>query len=259
MNPSPSVRRAHACIRQTRARTAHASAVRALAPKPRRGVVVLALVAVSVATLLGLSIATTRDATVATSDNLAKVARARAAAASGVDIATSMLAGEGGFGSMQGAVLFDGMQLNGAAVRAEVRDVETGAPATAASAAIEIVVHSEYEGSTQVARAIGRTPAHDAPLHADLDCSEFALLGTASVAVEGEAHVGPWQKSPLAVLAEPVRFGTVRGTGAGVSLATGASVHGCVEVRQGAFASDDDEADAEYTFYGLVALGHASV
>ena len=69
MNPSPSVRRAHACIRQTRARTAHASAVRALAPKPRRGVaVVLALVAVSVATLLGLSIATTRDATVATSD-----------------------------------------------------------------------------------------------------------------------------------------------------------------------------------------------
>jgi hypothetical protein len=206
--------------------------------------VVLALVAVSVATLLGLSIATTRDATVATSDNLAKVARARAAAASGVDIATSMLAGEGGFGSMQGAVLFDGMQLNGAAVRAEVRDVESGAPATAASAAIEIVVHSEYEGSTQIARAIGRTPAHDAPLHADLDCSEFALLGTASVAVEGEAHVGPWQKSPLAVLAEPVRFGTVRGTGAGVSLATGASVHGCVEVRQGAFASDDDEADA---------------
>ena len=84
---SPSVRRAHACIRPTRARTAHASAdrstsARAPAPKPRRGVaVVLALVAVSVATLLGLSIATTRDATVATSDNLAKVARARAAAA----------------------------------------------------------------------------------------------------------------------------------------------------------------------------------
>ncbi|MEY5031499.1 MAG: hypothetical protein RL354_530, partial [Planctomycetota bacterium] len=47
----------------------------------RRGAaVVLALVAVSVATLLGLSLASTRDATVATSGNLAKTANARAAA-----------------------------------------------------------------------------------------------------------------------------------------------------------------------------------
>ena len=240
MIQSPSVRRAHAL---TGSNLAPASTGRPT--RRRRGVaVVLALVAVSVATLLGLSIATTRDATVATSDNLAKVARARAAAASGVDLATSMLAGEGGFDGMQGAVLFDGMQVNGATVRAEVRDVETGAPATAGSAAIEIVVHSEYAGSTQTARAVGRAPAHDAPMHADLDCSEFALLGTTSVAVEGEAHVGPWQKSPLAVLAEPVRYGTVRGNGAGVTLASGASVHGCVEVRRGSFASDEDDADA---------------
>jgi hypothetical protein len=210
----------------------------------RRGAaVVLALVAVSVATLLGLSLASTRDATVATSGNLAKTANARAAAASGVDLATSMLASEGAFDRMQGAVLFEGVQLNGATVRAEVRDIQTGGPATAESAAIEIVVQSQHDGATQVARAVGRAPAHAAPMRADLDCSEFALLGTEAVEVEEGAHVGPWGKSPLATLAEPVRFGTSAGAGAGVNIAEGSSMHGCVEMRRGAFATDEETAN----------------
>ena len=212
---------------------------------PRRGVaVVLALIAVSVATLLGLSLATSRDATVATSSNLSKVATARAAAASGLDLASSMLAREGALASLSNGVLFEDVEINGSRVRAEVRDLETGRAATEDSAAIEIVVSGNADGLQQVARAVGRAPATDTPMRADLDCSEFALLGTESVAVASGALVAPWSASPLSALREPVRFGTTPGDGRGVSVADGAAVHGCVELRRGAFAGDREEADA---------------
>ena len=211
----------------------------------RRGVaVILALVAVSIATLLGLSLATGRDATVATSSNLSKVATVRAAAASGLDLATSMLAREGALADLANGKLFEGIVINGATVRAEVRDIETGRGATADSAAIEIIAHSELDGLVQVARAVGRAPAQDAPMHADLDCSEFALLGTDSVSLIGDAHMGVWDHSPLAVLGEPVRYGTAGGTSAGVSIANDATLHGCVALRKSAFARSEDEFDS---------------
>ena len=59
---------------------------------------------VSVATLLGLSLATSRDATVATSSNLSKVATARAAAASGIDLASAMLLKADALASLNDAV-----------------------------------------------------------------------------------------------------------------------------------------------------------
>jgi len=210
----------------------------------RRGVaVVLALVAVSVATLLGLTIATSSDATVSTSGNLSKSAEARAAALSGVDLAQALLATKNAESLAASSVLFDGLELNGAKVRAELRDAETGLAIGHATSAVEIVVRSQIGDCMQVARSIGRLPA-DPGTRADLDCSEFALLGTESVAVASGALVAPWSASPLSALREPVRFGTTPGDGRGVSVADGAAVHGCVELRRGAFAGDREEADA---------------
>lgn len=206
-------------------------------------VVVLALVAVSVATLLGLSLATTRDAGAATSSNLAVVANARAAAASGLDIARSMLAKEGALERLQDGVLFDGVVVNGSHVRVEVRDVETGQPATNDSAAIEIISRGNHDGNTQVARAIGRTPAHDTPARADLDCSEFALLATDSLSLQGDAHIGVWGKSPLAPLSEAVRFGKADGTSGGLSVSHDATTHGCVRLTKADFARTTEKAD----------------
>ena len=206
-------------------------------------VVVLALVAVSVATVVGLSIATTRDANVATSSNLSLVANARAAAASGIDIARSMLAKEGSLARLQDGVLFDGVVVNGAKVRVEVRDIQSGRPATEESIGIEVIARGEHDGCVQIARAIGRTPAHDTPLRADLDCSEFAVLATESLSVDSGAHIGPWTKSPLAVLAEPIRFGHASGSAAGVNISESATTHGCVRLSNGRFAGNTEQAD----------------
>lgn len=211
---------------------------------PRRGVaVVLALVAVSVATLVGLSLASSGDATLATSANLSRIATARAAAASGLDLATSMLAKEGALDAVQNGVLFDGVAINDSLVRVDLRDIETGRPATGESAAIEIIARGDHDGTVQVARAIGRAPAHDAPMHADLDCSEFALLGTDTVSLQGDAHLGVWGQSPLAALGEPVRFGTAEGATAGLSVSANATTHGCVSLLQAGFAKTSDEFD----------------
>jgi hypothetical protein len=151
----------------------------------KRGVaVILALIAVSVATVLGLSLASSRDANVATSSNLSKVASARASAASALDLATTMLAKPGSLdqlGGSAGSTLFQNLTIGGATVRAEVVDVETRLAATSDSAAVEIVVHSDLEGTVQVARAVGRTPSADTAVRADLDGSEFAVLASGSM------------------------------------------------------------------------------
>lgn len=210
---------------------------------PRRGLaVVLALVAVSVATLLGLTIATSSDATVATSENLSKASEVRAAAASGVDLAQALLAERTPEQLAESSVLFDGVVLNGASLRAEVRDAETGSRVDGSTTAVEIVVRGQLGDTVQVARAVGRMPL-DAGSRADLDCSEFALLGTEAVSVGNGSLVGPWSASPLSALSEPVRFGTAAGTGAGVALSPDAAMHGCVELRRGGFATDREEAD----------------
>jgi hypothetical protein len=209
---------------------------RARSRAQQRGVaVILALIAVSVATLLGLSLATSRDATVATSSNLSKVATARAAAASGIDLASAMLLKADALASLNDATLFNGVSINGANVRAEVRDIETGRPATNESSAIELIVHAEADGLVQIARAVGRAPMLDAPMRADLDCSEFALLGTSTIALLGDAHVSVWNKSPLAVLGEPVRYGLSSGSATGLNIGRAATLHGCVELRQDSF------------------------
>ena len=209
----------------------------------RRGLaVVLALVAVSVATLLGLTIATSSDATVATSENLSKASEVRTAAASGVDLAQAILAERTASQLAESSVLFDGVVLNGATLRADVRDAETGLGVNGSTTAVEIVVRGQLGDTMQVARAVGRMPV-DAGTRADLDCSEFALLGTEAVSVASGSLVGPWTASPLSALSEPVRFGTTSGSGAGVTLSPDAAMHGCVELRRGGFASDREEAD----------------
>lgn len=222
----------------------NASQPAAAVTRVKRGVaVVLALVAVSIATLLGLSLASSSDANLATSANLAKVASARAAAASGIDLARSMLASPEALESLHGATLFENAVVNANSVRVEVLDAETGGPATTESAAIEIVARSESDGVVQVARALGRANGHRAPTRADLDCSEFALLGKSSVTIEADALVGSWSKAPLAALGEPVKFGTAAGTDAGVHISSDASTHGCVRLRQASFATDREDAE----------------
>ncbi|MFZ9914624.1 MAG: hypothetical protein ACO3IB_04720 [Phycisphaerales bacterium] len=184
---------------------------RARTPRRRGIAVIAALVAVSVASLLGLSLAASRDANAATGANLAESSRQRAAAASGVDIATALLVDPTVLDGADG-VLFDGVEIGGVRVRARAVDLETGSPAAMSARAVEVVVDGSRGERSQVARAVGRIPDPDPDFRADLDCSEFAVLVTQRLRVERDAHLGPWPSAPLAALREPVRFGAADGS-----------------------------------------------
>ncbi len=213
--------------------------------RPHRGfAVILALIAVGIATLIGLALAGTRDSTLATSDNLAKAASARAAAAGALDVAGEMLNDPAVIANAQGT-LFDGLAVGATRVRAEINDLTTGLPADEMTSAVEIIVRGDASGIVQTARAVGRITRANDSLRADLDCSEFALLATDQLSIQGDAHVGLWRASPLSVLSEAVRFGAVNGSAQQVHVDSRATVHGCVELRHSAFAPRAEDADED--------------
>lgn len=211
---------------------------------PRGSAVVLALIVAAIAVVLGLALAGTRDATVATSANLAKAASARAAAAGALDVARSMLSDPAVLDGTNG-VLFDALPIGGARVRAEINDLETGQPATPAARAVEVVVSGDRAGIVQKARAVGRIERAEDAGRADLDCSEFAVLTRGPLVVSSGAHVGPWRASPLSALAEPVRIGNASGSTALLDIDPRASLHGCVTLRNASFAADRESADVQ--------------
>jgi hypothetical protein len=215
--------------------------------RPERGVaVVLALVAVSVATMLGVAYAASRDATLATSARLRESAAARAAAAGALEVAGAIVADEalreelGLLPDLPQAAtrVLDALEVGDATVRAELVDLATGGPATTATRAAELVVEATVGAVRERVRAVGRLARVDGAAEADLDGSEFAILGRDSVAIRGESVVGLWRASPLAALAEPVRLGTAAGDGTELSVDRRAAVHGCVTLRRGAFPED---------------------
>lgn len=219
------------------------SARRRVIRRARRGIAVIAaLVAVSVASLLGLSLAASRDANVATGHNLAEACRQRAAAASGVDLATALLADPAVLEGSDG-VVFDAVEVGGVRVRARALDLESGAAAAESARAVEIVVDGASNGRSQVARAVGRIADRTPSEHADLDLSEFAVLATGRLSVGREAHVGRWTSAPLSALREPVRYGVLGGMSGSADISRDADMHGCVAVRHGAFARTKDDAE----------------
>ena len=212
---------------------------------PRRGMaIVLALVVAAIAVVFGLALAGARDATVSTSENLARAASARAAAAGAVDIARGLLSDPLLVEHSEG-VLFDSLPIGDASVRAEIRDLETGLPAGRDSRAVEILVSGDREGLVQTARAVGRIERPEDAARADLDCSEFAILTKGPLVVDNGAHIGLWRASPLSVLAEPVRIGAASGETSFVAIDPRASVHGCVRLRCASFAGDGEAADEQ--------------
>lgn len=209
---------------------------------PRGIAVIAALVAVSVASLLGLSLAASRDANVATGSNLAEACRQRAAAASGVELATALLADPTVLEDADG-IVFEGLEVGGVRVRARALDLESGTAAAESARAVEIVVDGASNGRSQTARAVGRLADRTPSEHADLDLSEFAVLATGRLRVGREAHVGRWTAAPLSALREPIRYG-VAGNGNGSADISGdADMHGCVAVRHGAFARTKGDAE----------------
>ncbi len=215
----------------------------------RRGsAILLALVAVGVATLLGLSLAATRDANIAASRNLAHAAAARAAASGAMEVAVDLIEDPSldldAIAETDG-VLFEGLAVGDAMAKARVRDLLTGLAADGSSEIVEIVVEGTSAGIAQTARAVGRLPHAPGAPTADLDCSEFALLATEALTLEGDAFLGVWRSSPLAILAEPVAYGIADGTRGSLALSPNASLHGTVALGIGGLSIDADSHDEQ--------------
>ena len=227
-------------------------------PRPRntRGsAVLLALVAVGVATLLGLSLAATRDANVAASHNLAHAASARAAAAGALEVAVQLLADAETSDPQALAeadgVLFDQLTIGEATAKARVVDLATGLAAGPTSDAVELVVQGVSGGISQVARAVGRMPRPNALPEADLDCSEFALLAIGTLSIEGDALLGLWPNAPLSVLTEPVAYGLADGSRGRIARSPEANLHGTVALCVGSFATDEETRDEQLSEHAL--------
>ncbi|MFM7259867.1 MAG: hypothetical protein ACKO3W_04620, partial [bacterium] len=147
--------------------------------------------------------------------------------------------------SESGGVLFESLDVGHATATARVRDVMTGLSADRSSKVVEIVVEGTSAGISQTARAVGRLPqAPGAPV-ADLDGSEFAILACGSLVFEGDAALGVWRNSPLAILAEPVAYGLASGSKAGISVSPNASLHGTVALSIGGFPTDVEMRDEQ--------------
>ncbi len=223
------------------------------APHTRGSVVLLALAAVATATLLGLTLASTRDANIAASTNLVKAAKARAAAAGAVDLATDVLrdpqvligAARNAPTLAEDGTLFEGLSIGDSVVRARVYDLVTHEPAHAASEAVEISVEGSCGGVTQTTRAVGRITPPAQSAEADIDCSEFALLATESLSIERDALLTRWPSAPLSALCEPVAYGLANGGTAGLSVSAEANTFGCARVVRGNFARSVDACESD--------------
>ncbi|MBI1304529.1 MAG: fibro-slime domain-containing protein [Phycisphaera sp.] len=227
--------------------------------RTRRGVaIVLALLAVAAATLLGVTVAATRDAANSSNDTVARNAAARAAAAGGLDLVERLVEDTALFvGNDPGAEpipLFETVNIGGVMLRAEIRDLETDGPVTAATRAFVTVTEATVGNITQSARAVSQLTQADIVARADLDLSEFAvfatrpLQGTRIRALTGDgvpSTIAAWQTAPGTRLSEPLVIGTHDRRSGDVVVDAGSTALGHTVLDAGAFADSNEARDTD--------------
>ena len=243
--------------------------MRYLQRRAQRGVAfILALVAVAAATLLGVTVASTRDAASASNDTVARNAAARAAAAGGLDIVerivedTSLFVGNDAQGGL--IPLFETVNIGGVMLRAEIRDLETGGPVTAATRAFVTVTEATVGNITQVARSVSQLTQADIVARADLDLSEFAVFATSdsdtvrirALTADGvPSTVAVWQDAPTTGLSEPFVMGTFDRRAEHVTIGAGSTALGHTILDAGAFADSNEALDTDIAS-GVTHLPH---
>lgn len=237
--------------------------------RARRGVAfILALVAVAAATLLGVTVASTRDASSASNDAVARNAAARAAAAGGLDLVerlvedTNLFAANDADGDL--IPLFETVNIGGVMLRAEIQDLETGGPVTAATRAFVTVTEATVGNITQVARSVSQLTQADIVARADLDLSEFAVLATrasdnvrirAKTADGVSSTLAVWQSAPTTSLSEPFVMGTFDRRAEHVAIDSGSTALGHTLLDAGDFADSNEALDTDLAI-GVTRLPH---
>jgi len=243
--------------------------VKYLERRAQRGVAfILALVAVAAATLLGVTVASTRDAASTSNDTVARNAAARAAAAGGLDIVerivedTSLFVGNDA--DADPILLFETVNIGGVMLRAEIQDLETGGPVTAATRAFVTVTEATVGNITQAARSVSQLTQADIVARADLDLSEFAVFATRledDMRIRALTHDGVgstiavWQTAPTTGLSEPLVVGTFDRRADHVYIDSDSAALGHTVLDAGAFADSNEALDTDIAS-GVTRLPH---
>jgi fibro-slime domain-containing protein len=204
--------------------------------------VLLALVAVSVALLIGLAIASSRDANTAASGGVALATQSRTASAGALDIAdyivrrhTVTVAGDAAEGPR---AVFAARTLGNARLSATMHDAATLMSPSPDTVGVTLRASAAMRGVVQPSSSMLRVPWGDAEDRADFDLSEFALLSTTGgIRVGNGSEVSLWRDSPLLQLGEPLVIGTARRDPSLVVIERDALVIGHQIIKPGRFAA----------------------
>ena len=248
MHPNHAIHSSHG-IRVRPTASQHPDPHRTWRGEPRRRgmAVLLALIAVSLAIVIGLALASNRDATSATSSSIVRVASARTSAAGSLDIATRILEQNtsiaAGDASDPMRPLYLPVAVGGATVSARMTDMLTGMSPTSNTLAVAVVASATIDDVTQETRAVGRVPWASNVARADLDLSEFALAASGDIAIRDGSVVTVWKAAPMAALGEPIVIGT--STRDAIEVDPSAVTHGVSLATPGNFPESRAEADEQ--------------
>lgn len=187
--------------------------------KRRTGVaMLLVLISLMTATVLTAAYLASRDNSGAIGENIAHASAARWGAASGLDIALSMLETEADWrAAHNNGLLVPSYPLGQCLIDLSISDLENGAPPSADTTyarafATATANDIEHEASASIIVPVSHV--------ANVDLAEFALFAAGSLELKNRAQLIRWSEAPLSDLRLPISVGTLADHMGAVSLSS---------------------------------------
>jgi fibro-slime domain-containing protein len=226
----------------------HVAVHRPKANRDRGMAILLALVAVSLALLIGLALASNRDANTSAGGGVAMSTQSRTASAGALDIAefisvrhSQSMAGNP---AERNRTVFAPKQIGRSTLTATVRDASTLMAPTTESAGVTLDAAATVGGITTPVNLVRRVEWGNIDSRADLDLSEFAMLTTSGgIDVGANCEVSIWRDAPLAELEEPLVIGNALRDRSRVVIDPRARMLGHAILTPGRFPATEEAAD----------------
>lgn len=228
----------------------HLAVHRSGALRERGMAVILALIAVSLALLIGLAIASSRDANTSASGGVVVATQSRTASAGALDIAdyivrrhTVTVAGNPAEGPR---TVFASKTIGRSQLTATMQDANTLTSPSEATVGVNLRASATVGQLRHPATSTIRVPWGDSSKRADFDLSEFAMLSTTGdIRIRAGSEVSMWRDAPLLQLGESFVIGMARRDPTRVIIEPGAQVLGHQVMKAGRFAPNERVAEEQ--------------
>lgn len=198
----------------------------------RRGAaLLLVLIALGVSVVLAAAFLDSRNNSIPMADGLSRASQVRRAANSSLELALASIANDPNWITAQeSGVLADGFSIDGARIRIDIKDLDTGGPPTADTHSISILATAMIDGVEISAETMTSVAPQDPPLNLAFD--EVALLARDQVRLSDDAILMPWlANASKPGPADPVLLGTFDGDPAGVQFEQNALAANSVQLN----------------------------